>query len=91
MAEPILFEDARPYICEKINSINLAELGIQKDPQGYQLVNGFTEILVYTDHNATRPKEFVPSVAIVGNTSGIVYQFALYVLLPNLAPDATTA
>ncbi len=82
--ESIKFEQYKPQIEQAIN-LRISQ-GVISDPSGFILLDGFINIQLKKEMVG----EFligglsVPSVAVVGKSTGLVYTFALKVLIPNI-------
>lgn len=84
---PFDFHQNKEHILEEVNKrIKLSKI---EDPKGFTLIEGIimTQISpVLREHNQIGGKLF-PQVAIVGNSSGIVYYFYLEKLFPGQGLD----
>lgn len=60
--------------------------GIISDPQGFILIDGFINISMQKELSGSLMigGPTIPTVAVVGKSTGIMYTFALKVLLPNI-------
>jgi hypothetical protein len=60
--------------------------GIIKDSLGFILIDGFINISYTKDitNSLMVGGPSIPSVAVVGKSSGLIHTFALKVLLPNI-------
>jgi hypothetical protein len=83
--ESITFKDCQEQILNAINKITNS--GVISDPKGFILIDGFTHIHL---QNIVGPniilggQSTVPAVAIVAKSTGLVYTFALKVLIPDI-------
>jgi hypothetical protein len=62
------------------------EKGLLSDPEGFILIDGFVNIHYQKDMGSAfiLGGPTIPAVAVVGKGSGLIYTFALKVLLPNI-------
>lgn len=65
---------------KKINS------GVIKDPEGFILIEGFVNMPTQNEVGGAFVigGPTIPTVAVVGKSTGLVYTFALKILLPNI-------
>lgn len=60
--------------------------GVIKDPLGFTLIEGFFNFPFQKEigNNLVIGGATIPTIAIVGKSTGIMYTFALKALLPNI-------
>jgi len=82
--EAINFEQYKERIQQAIES--RIKQGLISDPQGFILLDGFINIQLQKEMAGAfvigGPS--VPSVAVVGKSSGLIHTFALKVLIPEI-------
>lgn len=81
------FKTLKPRISSALNTV-IRSGGVPADPKGYAIVDGFV-ISSLTNHigndaGYVLTGEGIPQVMIVGNSTGIVYYFAIGTLLPGI-------
>ena len=78
------FETLKPEISEALNQkIRLMEL--KGETQGFTIVDGFVmQSLQNQTAGISIGGKSVPTVLVVGNSTGRIYHFALKALLPNI-------
>jgi hypothetical protein len=62
------------------------EAGVITDPSGFILIDGFINTPIQKDVGNTYllGGPAIPAVAVVGKSTGLIYTFALKVLLPQI-------
>ncbi len=80
----INFEQYRSQIQTAIES--KIKLGSISDPQGFILIDGFINMPFQKEMGGAFVigGPTVPAVAVVGKSTGLIYSFALKVILPNI-------
>lgn len=77
------FEELKPQILTALQSVNRR---ISEEPAGLTLVDGFVmQGLQDRTNGIFIGGKSIPLVAVVGNTTGRMYYFALKAILPNLS------
>jgi len=79
------FEDLRVKITDAIN-IKIKTGLLPKDKEGYILVDGYINMQLQNELNGSIiiGGPTIPTVAIVGKSSALIYTFALKALLPDV-------
>src|SRR5690348_3904420 len=81
------FQELRPRLEAALNQ-RIQTPGFLVDPQGYSLIEGFISVglqdEIGNDAGFVIGGKSVPMVAIVGNSNGRVFYFAVTVLLPEV-------
>lgn len=82
--EVVRFEDYKERIQKAIEERLLNRL--LSEPEGFILIDGFANIQLQKELGGAFiiGGPTIPTVAIVGKSSGLIYTFALKVLLPNI-------
>lgn len=80
----VVFEEHRKQIEDAIN--NRIKNGSINDPSGFILIDGFVNMSYNKriDNSIVVGGPSVPCISVVGKSTGLVYTFALKVLLPNI-------
>ncbi len=80
----VKFEDEKANIQKEIEK--KISTGVIKDPAGFILIEGFINMPTQNEVGAAFVigGPTIPTVAVVGKTTGLVYTFALKILLPNI-------
>lgn len=81
---PVVFEEHRKQIEDAIN-IRIKN-GSIKDPSGFILIDGFINMTSNKkiENSIIVGGPSIPCISVVGKSTGLVYTFALKVLLPNI-------
>jgi hypothetical protein len=81
---PINFEQYKEQIQAAIE-VRLKQ-GIIKDPMGFILIDGFISLSYNKDvtNSLIVGGPSIPSIAVVGKSTGLIHTFALKVLIPNI-------
>jgi len=81
---PVIFEEHRKQIEDAVN-IRIKN-GSIKDPLGFILIDGFINMSYNkkVENSIVVGGPSVPCISVVGKSTGLVYTFALKVLLPNI-------
>lgn len=77
------FETHKQAITDAIN-LKLSAMDLQ-DPEGFILIQGFINLPIQGSTNSFSigPKS-IPTVVIIGKSTGLVHTFALKILLPGV-------
>jgi len=80
----INFEQYRPEILKALE--NRLKTGVISDPNGFILLDGFINMPLQKEMGGAFiiGGPTIPAVAVVGKSSGLIYTFALKVLIPNI-------
>lgn len=80
----VKFEDEKDNIQKEIEK--KISTGVIKDPGGFILIEGFINMPTQNEVGGAFVigGPTIPTVAVVGKTTGLVYTFALKILLPNI-------
>jgi hypothetical protein len=80
----VKFEDEKENIQKEIEK--KISTGVIKDPGGFILIEGFINMPTQNEVGGAFVigGPTIPTVAVVGKTTGLVYTFALKILLPNI-------
>jgi hypothetical protein len=82
--EVINFEQYKPKILAAIES--KLKIGAISDPNGFILIDGFINMPLQKEMGGAFVigGPTVPAVAVVGKSTGLIYTFALKVLIPDI-------
>jgi len=82
--DPVIFDTYKKEIEDAINV--RIKSGLIKDPNGFILLDGFFNMThnKKIDNSIIVGGPTVPCVSVVGKSTGLIYTFALKVLVPSI-------